>query len=149
VYTKRLIFISVANAENSGSYIDNILLEPNFYNFALNLPKVLMNVFIKPFPTDARSIPELMYSLENVFFLILSFYALILFFKRKFNFDILKNNNLMIPVLIFGIYLFLIIGYTTPVYGAITRYKCIVLPYYLVFLLSQFNWGLILKKKTR
>ncbi len=136
IYTKRLIFISVANSESSGSYINNIILEPNVFNFVENLPKVMFNVFLKPLPFEAKSLPELLYSLENIFFSVLSFVVIFLIIKYKMKFEVLKKNPILVCTLIFGVYLFLIIGYTTPVYGAITRYKCIALPYYLILLFS-------------
>lgn len=85
----------------------------------LNIPEALINAILRPFPFDKGSILKIPTMLEawGVFlFLILSF-----IFKKK---NIQKKEvGIISSLLIFAILLFLLIGWTTPITGAIVRFR--------------------------
>ncbi|MDP2387720.1 MAG: hypothetical protein Q8M29_15210 [Bacteroidota bacterium] len=106
----------------AGSLIQNEAISTDIGSFIAFAPKALYNSMMQPAITKARSLIEKMAAIENIF--------LVLFLIFCFAFSDFKNTN--IPVLNMCVYavliLFLIIGYTTPVAGAIVRYKMPLLP---------------------
>ncbi|MGB0933779.1 MAG: hypothetical protein ACPGU5_05825 [Lishizhenia sp.] len=83
------------------------------------LPEVLLNVLFRPFPGDDGSWLIYFAMSENILFALL-FLGSLLFLRRKLNY---KEKEVVIALFIFVLCLYLIIGYTTPVTGAIVRYK--------------------------
>jgi hypothetical protein len=83
-----------------------------------NTPLSIVNVLIRPFPNDGGSPLKYLVLLENIFFLIL---VLIVLRKRTVLSE--KTGAWFNYLLFSGISLILIIGWTTPILGAIARYK--------------------------
>lgn len=97
-------------------------------------PSALLNNFIRPLPTKNNPFTWLT-SVENILFIIL---LIITIYRLSFA---QKNANLIYSLLLGAFLILLIIGWTTPVAGALVRYK---LP--AIFLLI-FAFGLTHKKK--
>ena len=101
------------------SYFKSTLIDNSFQQLILNIPQALINAIFRPFPFDKGSILKIPTMLEawGVFlFLILSF-----IFKKK---NIQKKEvGIISSLLIFAILLFLLIGWTTPITGAIVRFR--------------------------
>lgn len=101
------------------SYFKSTLIDNSFQQLILNIPEALINAIFRPFPFDKGSILKIPTMLEawGVFlFLILSF-----IFKKK---NIQKKEvGIISSLLIFAILLFLLIGWTTPITGAIVRFR--------------------------
>ena len=101
------------------SYFKSTLIDNSFKQLLLNIPEAIINAILRPFPFDTGSILKLPTMLEawGVFlFLILS-----LIFKKK---NIQKKEvGIILSLLIFATLLFLLIGWTTPISGAIVRFR--------------------------
>ena len=126
-------FIRLADSLQSGSKIEVSTLELTFTSFALNSPAALGNVLFRPHILEAQSPVILLAAIENAMLLLLL--ALFLFF---FKFES-THINLLLFCLTFVLILYLLIGYTTPVMGAIVRYKAPALPFLYVMLLLIFD----------
>lgn len=101
----------------SGSYIPNDPIDGKFSKLLISAPKAMFNVLFRPLPSDPpKSIVKWYFVLESYLLL-----ALFLFALTK----IRKNSNLkkLIFLGLACILMALIIGWTTPVLGAIIRYK--------------------------
>jgi hypothetical protein len=106
----------------AGSLIQEKPIAPDIGSFLLFAPKALYNVLLKPGIFKARSVIEKMAAAENI--LIAGILLVCLFFTDRKQVNSSLLNLCIYAVLI----LFLIIGFTTPVAGAIVRYKMPLLP---------------------
>jgi hypothetical protein len=121
---------SDANLKNipaAGSRIDIPDLQPNLFSFIKNAPVALFTVLFRPFPWKARSPIIAMASLENVFILLIILTCVL----HPLPLKQIKWEYVLF-CLSFVLIQFLIIGETTPVLGAIARYKVPALPFLLI-----------------
>jgi hypothetical protein len=102
----------------ANSYIKTTMINRSFIQLIKNSPEALINSYFRPFPFDPGS--NLKYPAMFEVWL-LTFMLLFSFFKRRK----LENDTkaIVISLLVFSTFLLLIIGWTTPVIGAIFRYR--------------------------
>jgi len=100
------------------SYIEPTLIENSSRQLLLNIPEALSNSIFRPYPWDPGSWLKIPIIIEV--WLIFIALTICLLFKRKLN---SSERNLIGALLIFALTLFLLIGWTTPVIGAIARYR--------------------------
>jgi hypothetical protein len=117
-------FLNLARAMNSGSIIYSIDLEPEFWSFLKAAPLAFFNVMFRPFFGESFSPFLILASIENAFVLI-GIYYIISYFRKPAG----SVKNLVLLSLTFVILLFILIGWVTPVMGAIVRYKVPALPF--------------------
>jgi hypothetical protein len=133
---KRLASGELMSSDNkvipaAGSAIPLAKLEPTLGSFLSNAPQALANVMFRPLPWEIRSPFMLMAGIENILILLIAALA-IAFCKHPKRWP----WKYMLFCLSFVILQFLIIGETTPVVGAIVRYRCIALPFLLIAFIS-------------
>lgn len=124
---KQMDFKLLSDSLKSGSRIHINNLEPKLKSFVINTPNALLNALVKPFLWDSKSPFILLAALENLIFIIIAAFCF-LFIKRKH-----LNWNLLLFIIIYVLLLSDIIGLTTPVAGAIVRYKVPALPFLMIF----------------
>ncbi|WP_255155104.1 hypothetical protein [Ferruginibacter sp. HRS2-29] len=101
-------------AGNSPQAFSHTLMEPYFFQFG---PNFVMNLF----------------ALEmHAYFLL--FLLMLLFYKRR------PAGSFTLYAVMFGLTLFLVMGYIVPNMGAITRYRSIFLPLLITPILCHINW---------
>jgi hypothetical protein len=102
----------------SETYISTTKINGSLLQLIKNTPAALFNVLIRPLPTDRGSNFKYLIFLENIAFITL----LILAFTRR---RILNENEKLWLFYLFlsAAVLTLVIGWTTPVIGAVVRYK--------------------------
>lgn len=102
----------------ANSYIKTTMINRSFIQLIKNIPEALINSYFRPFPFDPGS--SLKYPAMFEVWL-LSFLLIFSIIRRRK----LESNEkaLVSSLLIFTILLLLIIGWTTPVIGAIFRYR--------------------------
>lgn len=104
----------------SGSYIDT---EPlNYSRLALlkAVPSVLINTLIRPFPWDNGSPLKYLGFINNCILIALIFFT---FINRKKQGS--QEKYILTYLFIAALLILLIIGWTTPIFGAIARYKMV------------------------
>ncbi|OFY83880.1 MAG: hypothetical protein A3F72_07730 [Bacteroidetes bacterium RIFCSPLOWO2_12_FULL_35_15] len=116
-------------------------LEPTLYSFVRNSPEALINTTLRPYIWELKSPLMIMAGLENL--LILGFILLcILFIKPlaeiRWEYVLFCISFVMIQ--------FLIIGETTPIIGAIARYKVPALPFLLIAFLFMLDKNKLIKR---
>lgn len=111
------------------SYIPTTPIRSSFPQLLRNIPEALVNALLRPFPNDPGSSFKYPVMLEN--WGILGLFLFALFRHRKMA---LTEKKLIISIAIFTFCLLLLIGWTTPVIGAIARYR--VPAYVGLFLIS-------------
>lgn len=116
-------------------------LEPTLYSFLKNSPQALVNTTLRPYPWELKSPLMLMAGLENAIIIVFTIFCF-LFIKplSKISWEY------VLFCLSFVVIQFLIIGETTPILGAIARYKTIALPFLVIGLLFIIDKEQLLKK---
>jgi len=105
----------------ANSYVEVMPINYSGMQLVMNIPEALINVFIRPFPSDPGSTLKYFASSTNILFLIVL--LLTIFYRQK-----CTNEQWYIIVSLFcaAIVIALMIGWTTPILGAVFRYKCAV-----------------------
>lgn len=123
-------FISLSQRTGAKSYIPTEKLDNTMISVLQSIPSGCWNVLTRPWPRDIHSalfMPPLM---ENVALLITLF---ILVISRNKLFD--RQLEFFYFSVTFSLILFTVIGITTPVIGAIVRYKIPALPFLILSVL--------------
>lgn len=131
--SKQHDFINFSIFVNAGSFFEMKMLEPSLFSFISALPNAFYSVFFRPFFFDASNFLMLAASFENFIFLIFLIFSL-LFYQRNF-----KPDSWFWAKIFFVFFFFSIIGISTPVSGAVVRYKIIVYPFLVSAVLSFVN----------
>jgi len=84
----------------------------------LNIPNALLNTFIRPYFGECNSLFVWLSAFEN--HLLLIFIVFTFYFRKKIK---TPQKNILLFNVSFVLALFILIGLTTPVFGAIMRYK--------------------------
>ena len=112
---------------SSSTYIGITELKPTAKSFLQNAPQALSHTMLRPDRADLK-LSKLMLPL----FLELIFYQFLLCISILFNvksiFKQMLRSDFFVWSLFFTFSVFLIIGYTVPIIGAIVRYRSIYLP---------------------
>lgn len=126
---KQADFITLINRTdvkvNSDIYIPVLKNIPDIF---VNIPNAWLNTFIRPFLWECSSPFAIVNSIENLIIIGMIIISII-YRKQKI------MNIYLLFCLTFAMSLFTIIGLTTPVFGAIARYKVPGLPFLLITLL--------------
>ena len=102
----------------SQGFIEISVLDSSLSQLLSSAPEALMNTLLRPYPNDPGSwlkFPAMLEAWLLYFFIVLAIYK-----RRKLN---PREKSLIVAIVIFIILLSLIIGWTTPVLGAIVRYR--------------------------
>jgi hypothetical protein len=100
------------------SFIPTTYINNSWSQLIKNTPEALINSSLRPFPNDPGSWMKYLAIVEGWVVFCLLIFAII---KRK-TLDF-KTRGVIISLMIFAISLFLLIGWTIPVIGAIVRYR--------------------------
>jgi hypothetical protein len=109
-------------------------IDPTIPAITREIPSAIYDAFLFPMPWQSGGSPFiLLASLENLIPFVL---LILLFFGIKRN----KLSNLEFALLLYGISLALIIGFTTPVTGGLVRYKTAFFPFILLVFANRSIW---------
>lgn len=137
---KQTAFYNVAQINGAGSAISTPSIQTPT-EALIAIPEVLINVLFRPFITEIHSIFYLLAAVENLLLLIL-IVTMLFFFK--------KPNANQLNFLFFGLFFTLIlgtlIGWTTPILGAVVRYKVPFLPFLFALIFSCIDFNKINQK---
>ncbi|TNE52979.1 MAG: hypothetical protein EP338_13105 [Bacteroidetes bacterium] len=114
----------------SDSYIRTNMIGDSFRQLIWNIPQALNNALLRPYFTDPGKNLKYFASAESI---LLFAFLILAFFKRRHLME--HEKRFILSCLMFVGSLSLIIGWTTPVLGAIVRYR---MPAYFVLLLIGF-----------
>jgi len=104
--------------EPSGSYFEPIVINGSYINLFKSIPSVLIDVLIRPFPCDDGDILKIFCFLQNIILIIFLMYSIV---KRR----VLSCNEkwVLVILILITFFIILLIGWTTPIFGALVRYK--------------------------
>lgn len=143
---KKLAYGELTDANNkpipaANSLIEIPDLEPNFSSVIKNSPVALQNTLLRPYIWESKSPFILLACLETI--ILLALLLLTLLFLKPVQ-QIAWEQVLF--CFSFVLIQFLIIGETTPVLGAVARYKTIALPFFAIGLLFMLDTEKLSKK---
>lgn len=136
---KQADFLHLLDQVKAGSAIDLPIIKDG-YTIIKYTPNALLNTFVRPFIWESNSPLLLLNAIENVVIL-LFILGCIVFAKKKFD-----NSHIILFCIFLVVGLYVVIGLTTPVFGAIARYKVPGLPFLLIAFLALLDAE---KLKTR
>ena len=131
----------IAKNPKAGSLLFAHPISPDFISAILFIPTALKNCMMIPLPWNVHSIMELMASAENT--LILFGFMIAFFYIRKKRTEL---NSFFYFLVFVSILSFLVVGFTTPVAGAIVRYKMPALPFLIMIIVYLLERGQTSKK---
>ncbi|WP_159038397.1 hypothetical protein [Brumimicrobium mesophilum] len=132
----------------TSSKVEVTPIRDNFWQMLLNIPESFINSFFQPIPNKQSTWLQYPAFFENILFAILAVLTFILF-PRKLN---QSDKRIVSTLLLFAAFIAMIVGWTTPVSGAIVRY---IIPAYIAILavlaikLDYKKMMLIFSKKGR
>ena len=126
--------------EQSGSRIDIPFLYPSYTSMIKNAPAAFVNTAFRPHIFEAKNSMMLMSAVENLFLILLM--VLCLCFPSKK----IRNAHILYLCISFAVLLFVLIGLTTPILGAVVRYKIPALPFFLIIFLIILDKEKLLNK---
>jgi len=110
-----------------------------YFDLIFYSPLAFFNCLFRPFLWEANGVFSLLASAENLFFILLV--ALLIFnFRRG------KLSKWEITLLLYVIVLSILIGLTTPIFGAMVRYKMPIIPFLLIMVLTRIDYRKIYNK---
>ena len=115
-------FITLSELFDTGSAFKMNPIEPNIISLIKAIPKGAVNGFLRPFPKNINKLLQLLPLIENILLYLLFLYLSfkIVFLKIELNKDV---KNIFWNSLFFISMLFVLTGISTPVIGALVRYK--------------------------
>ena len=136
IVDKQRQFIRLADFYPVNSRFDLEVLTYEFWSLLLSSPEAIFNVFTKPWPNELNSILYIPSFIENSLILLLLVTTFVYGKALK-----VKEWDFVIFCLSFCIILYTVIGLTTPITGAIVRYKIPAIPFLMmaVFMLIDFD----------
>jgi hypothetical protein len=146
LYMKRVNFEAFADyaPEDFKSYIELPQFEASWWSILQAFPKAIYTVFTRPYLWESDSLIVSLAALENIT-LILIFIAGIVMISWN---DLYSNRNLFLFCLFFIITYYALIGLTTPVMGAIVRYKAPLLPFFIMIPIIMSGGKISRNRKT-
>ena len=115
-------FITLSELFDTGSAYKITPIEPSITSLLKAIPKGVVNGFFRPFPNNINNLLQLFPLIENLLLYLMIAYLFfkMIFLKIKINQDV---KNILWNSLFFITMLFILIGISTPVIGALVRYK--------------------------
>ncbi|HUS01409.1 MAG TPA: hypothetical protein VMY77_06770, partial [Chitinophagaceae bacterium] len=132
VSDRQIAFIQIAKEGNSSININP--LYPHFRSFLNNSPQALNHTLMRPYLTEKFTLLYIAAALEIFAYQVLFF--IFLLFRCKNN----KPDAFVYCCIFFSLSMFLMIGYTIPIIGAIARYRSIYLPIIILSILCYTDW---------
>lgn len=136
IVDKQKQFIRLADFYPVNSRFDLEVLTYEFWSLLLSSPEAIFNVFTKPWPNELNSILYIPSFIENAVILLLLVTTFV--YRKALK---VREWDFVIFCLSFCIILYTVIGLTTPITGAIVRYKIPAIPFLMmaVFMLMDFD----------
>jgi hypothetical protein len=129
----------ITDIPKAGSLLNTGFLHPDISSFAKETPGSFFNVLLRPFLWEAKKPMFILPALENLLFI--AMLVLIIFFRGK-----ISNPEIFGFCFTFSLLLLLVIGLTTPVLGALVRYRIAAQPFLFIALLMLIDREKVLKK---
>ena len=132
VSTRQIAFVEIAKGGQSAININPLF--PHFRSFLNNSPQALNHSLMRPYMSEKFSFLYVFSAIEILCYELLFFLFLLLGPVAR------KTDAFICFCIFFSLSMFLMIGYTIPIVGAIVRYRSIYLPFIITPLLCSIDW---------
>ena len=132
VSSRQIAFVQIAKGGQSAININPLF--PGFRSFLNNAPQALNHTLMRPYLTEKFDLLYVPPEIEIFVFQLLFFIFLLFRSGDK------KPDAFIYFCIFFSLSMFLMIGYTIPILGAIVRYRSIYLPLLLIPILCNTSW---------
>ncbi len=139
---KRMAFEELANQEKAGSEIIGVQFTADGFSILHSTPIALINTLFRPTPWEAKGMLMWAATIENIL-LFLLLILLVLYPNPN-----IKNKSIIWFALLFSLSNLIIVGLTTPILGAISRYRIIGLLFFLMAYIQLVDLEKLLRNKT-
>lgn len=129
----------------AGSGFEITPIRDDFSTMLRMIPEVLFNTYIRPVPGKNKTWLTIPAFIENIIYILGLLFAFIIF-PRKLSRSL---NNVLWSLLIIGGIITLIVGWTTPVAGAIVRYIIPAQAMILIIILIRIDWNRLARYYTK
>lgn len=133
VSTRQIAFVQIAKGGQSAININPLF--PGFRSFLNNAPQALNHTLMRPYLAEK---PDLLYLPPEIEIFI---YQVLFFIFLLFRSSDKTVDAFIYFCIFFSLSMFLMIGYTIPILGAIVRYRSIYLPLLITPILCYTDWG--------
>jgi hypothetical protein len=123
------INMSIAFAVNSAIHMD--FLEENLFSLLAAVPMGIVNSLTRPWPNEIKNFLFVPAVVENI---LLSFAIIFALFQKKKS--TISSFNFIVFCFLFTFLLYAIIGISTPILGALVRYKIPAMPFLTIAVLA-------------
>ncbi len=137
---KQVGFQNVAQQSSSQSIITVPEIGNSSFSLLKNMPVALQNIMLRPYLWEANSLLWGIAAVENIIILLV-----IIVFTIGFKWS-RSSAAISLFCLFFSLSIFILIGLTTPVIGALVRYKAPLLPFFIMFFYYNFDFVLFKKR---
>jgi hypothetical protein len=124
IVDKQKQFIRLADFYEVNSGFEMAVLSYDFWSVLIATPEAIFNVFTKPWPNELNSILYLPAFVENAVIIFLLLFCMV--YRKTLS---SREWDFVIFCISFCVILFAVIGLTTPITGAIVRYKIPAMPF--------------------
>lgn len=135
VSERQIAFIEIAKGGNSSININPLF--PDFRSFLNNAPQAINHSLMRPYLTEKFNLLYIPVAIEIFIYELV--FLLFLFYRSKNK----SSEPFIYFVIFFSLTMFLMIGYTVPIMGAIVRYRSIYLPLLLIPVMCGIDWDLL------
>ena len=125
ISNKRTEFIQLAAVQNAGSLIQLEQLPADCIGLFYGIPSAIINAVFRPFIWEYKNPFQIIFCIENLFFLVTILFVILRFFKFPYG----AKRYLLGFFFLFSILNYLVIGWTVPIEGAIVHYRIIATPF--------------------
>lgn len=118
VYQKQHDFLNEVAIRQPGSAFETFVIDPNWLSLFSNAPQAFINSLFRPFFWEAHSIVSLIASFEVLLLITIGIVAVNL--RRRIS---KQMSRFIASLLLSALFILILIGWVTPVFGALVRYK--------------------------
>jgi hypothetical protein len=137
VSDRQIAFIHISKGGNSAININPLF--PHFRSFLNSSPQALNHTLMRPYLTEKFTLLYIPAAIEIFIYQCLFFIFLLFRFKDN------KPDAFIYFCVFFSLSMFLMIGYTIPILGAIVRYRSLYFPLILIPFICYTDWGKLKK----
>jgi hypothetical protein len=127
-------FINMSIAFHVNSAIQMDYLDENIFSIIKAVPMGIVNSLTRPWPFEIKNVLFIPAMIEN--FVLLSLFLTAIIQKVK---NPIRSSNFILFCFLFTFFLYAIIGISTPILGALVRYKIPAMPFLVIGILSLLN----------
>ncbi|MGI8583527.1 MAG: hypothetical protein ACR2KX_15115 [Chitinophagaceae bacterium] len=133
VSERQIAFVQIAKDSKSAININPLF--PGFRSFLNNSPQALNHTLMRPYLTEKFTLLYIPAAIEIFIYPVL--FLIFLLFRSRTK----KPDAFIYFGIFFSLSMFLMIGYTIPIIGAIVRYRSIYFPFLIIPIVCYTNWG--------